>query len=82
MRLKINKSQFQLLTNNFVIVENRLQQRDTNLILESMREYKVRIHFNGWVSEIRIGASSSGSAIAIAKIMFPKALVTGLTKQV
>jgi hypothetical protein len=82
MRLKISKSQFQLLTNNFVIVENRLHQRDTNLIFESMREYKVRILFNGWQSEIRIGASSSGSAIAIAKIMFPKALVTGLTKLV
>ena len=82
MRLKISKSQFQLLTSNFVIVENGLQQRDTNLIVESMKEFKVRILFNGWQSEIRIGASSSGSALAIAKLMFPKYLVTGSTKQV
>ena len=83
MRLKINKSQFQLLTNNFVIVEGNGKRYDNNnLILESMKEFKVRIHFNGWVSEIRIGASSSGSALAIAKLMFPKALVSGSTKQV
>ncbi|MFD1294676.1 hypothetical protein ACFQ5N_12600 [Lutibacter holmesii] len=50
--------------------------------MESLKEYKVRIHFNGWVSEIRIGASSSGSALAIAKLMFPKYLVTGSVKQV
>jgi hypothetical protein len=82
MKLKINKSQFQLLTNNFVIVEGNRVLQNNNLITESMREYKVRIHFNGWQSEIRIGANSSGSALAIAKLMFPKALVTGSTKQV
>jgi hypothetical protein len=83
MKLKINKSQFKLLTSNFVIVEgNRLRYDDNNLITESMKEYKVRIHFNGWQSEIRIGAYSSGTALAVAKIMFPKALVTGSTKQV
>jgi len=83
MRLKINKSQFELLTNNFVIVEgNGMRYDENNLIFESMKEFKVRILFNGWQSEIRIGASSSGSALAIAKLMFPKAMVTGSTKQV
>ena len=82
MKLKINKSQFQLFTNNFVIVESNKLQSNSKLLTETMREFKVRILFNGWQSEIRIGASSSGSALAIAKLMFPKALVTGSTKQV
>jgi hypothetical protein len=83
VKLKINKSQFQLLTSNFVLVEgNRMRDTDKNLITESMKEYKVRMFFGGWSCEIRIGASSSGSALAIAKIMFPKALITGSTKQV
>lgn len=83
MKLKINKPQFQLLTNNFVIVEcNKLRSNDNNLITESMKEFKVRIIFNGWQSELRVGANSSGSALAIAKIMFPKAVVTSSTKQV
>ena len=60
---------------------NGLHIIDANLLTESMKEYKVRILFNGWISEIRIGASSSGSALAIAKLMFPKYVVTGSTKQ-
>ena len=82
MRLKINKSQFQLLTNNFVLVEGNGMRYENNLIAESMKEFKVRILFNGWESQIRIGATSSGSALAIAKLMFPKYLVTGSSKQV
>ena len=82
MKVLINKSQFQLLTNNFVIIEGNGLQSNNKLLTESLKEFKVRILFNGWQSEIRIGASSSGSALAIAKLMFPKALVTGSTKQV
>ena len=78
MKLKINKSQFHLLTNNFVMVEgDGMRYNDKNLITE-MREFKVRMRFGGWFSEIRIGASCSGSAFSIAKLMFPKALVTGV----
>jgi len=83
MKLKINTHQLDLLASNFVIIEgNGMRFRSSKLITESMKEFKVRILFNGWQSEIRIGASSSGSALAIAKLMFPKALVTGSTKQV
>ena len=81
MKLKINKSQFQLLTNNFVIVEGHgLQYADDNLLAESMKEFKVKVFFGGWPTEIRIGAHSSASALAIARLMFPKALVTGSVK--
>ena len=83
MKLKISPRQLDILTSNFVIVEgNGLRYDDSNLISESMKEFKVKVFFGGWQSEIRIGASSSGSALAIAKLMFPKALVTGSTKQV
>lgn len=83
MKLTINKSQLKLLTNNFVLVEaDGMRYNDNNLINESMKEYKVKMFFGGWPCEIRISASSSGSALAIAKKMFPKALVTGGTKQV
>jgi hypothetical protein len=82
MKYKISPKQFNLLTQNFILVERRLNSNEINLITESMKEYKVRMFFGGWLSEIRIGASSSGSALAIAKLMFPKALVTGSTKQV
>jgi hypothetical protein len=82
MKILINTHQLDLLTSNFVIAEgNGLHIIDANLLTESMKEYKVRILFNGWISEIRIGASSSGSALAIAKLMFPKYVVTGSTKQ-
>jgi hypothetical protein len=77
MKLKINKSQFQLLTNNFVLVEgNGLRYDDTKLITESMKEFKVKVFFGGWPTEIRVGAHSPGSAFAIVKLMFPKSRVT------
>jgi hypothetical protein len=82
MKILINTHQLELLASKFVIVEEGLNTKGTNLVTESLKEYKVRILFNGWISEIRIGASSSGSALAIAKLMFPKALVTGSIKQV
>lgn len=80
MKLKINKSQFQLLTKNFIIIEGHgLQYGDDNLITESMKEYKVKVFFGGYPTEIRVGAHSSASALAIAKLMFPKAVSTGFT---
>jgi hypothetical protein len=82
MKYKISPRQFNLLTQNFILSEYELHSNGSNLITESMKEFKVRMFFGGWQSEIRIGASSSGSALAIAKLMFPKALVTGSTKQV
>jgi hypothetical protein len=83
MKILINTHQLDLLTSKFVIAEgNGLRNIDNNLLTESMKEYKVRILFNGWLSEIRIGATSSGGALAIAKLMFPKAFTTGITKQV
>lgn len=83
MKILINQNQLDLLASNFVMVEGKgIQYNDTNLITESMREFKVKMFFGGWSCEIRIGASSSGSALAIAKLMFPKAVVTGSTKQV
>ena len=77
MKLKINKSQFQLLTNNFVIVEGQgFQQGHSILLTESMREFKVKVFFGGWPTEIRVGAHSSSSALAVARLMFPKATIT------
>jgi hypothetical protein len=82
MKILINTHQLELLSSMFVIVEEGLNTKGTNLITESLKEYKVRILFNGWISEIRIGASSASSALAIAKLMFPKYLVTGSIKQI
>lgn len=78
MKLIINIDQFKLLTNNFIIIEGKgLCQNGKNLINESrMKEFLVKIWFQGWPSEIRVGANSSASALTIAKLMFPKATVT------
>jgi len=77
MKVLINKSQFQLLTNNFVIVEGiGLVPDPNNLITESMKEFKVKVFFGGWPTEIRVGAHSPASAMKIAKLMFPKARIT------
>ena len=81
MKLIINKHQLQLLTNNFVIVEDQgFQQGHSILLTESMKEFKVKVFFGGWPTEIRIGANSSASALTIAKLMFPKATVTANVK--
>jgi hypothetical protein len=82
MKLKINKSQFQLLVNNFVIVEGKgLCPNGKNLVNESrLKEYLVAVWFQGMPAEIRIGAYTSSSALAIARLMFPKANVTGSVK--
>ena len=83
MKIIINNHQLDLLTSNFVIVEgNGMKSNSNNLISESMKEFKVRILFNGWESQIRIGANSSGSALAIAKLIFKNGIVTGSVKQV
>lgn len=81
MKVIINKSQLKLLTNNFIIVEGQgLSSNNVNLINESMKEYKVKVFFQGWPTEIRVGAHSSSSALAIARLMFPKATVVGSTR--
>jgi hypothetical protein len=82
MKYKISQKQFNLLTQKFILAEKGFNSNENNLITESMNEFKVRLYFGGWPSEIRIGASSSGSALAIAKLMFPKALVTGSVTKV
>ena len=82
MRLKISKSQVQLLTNNFVIVEGNGLQSNNNLIAESMKEFKVKVFFGGWPTEIRVGAYSAASALAITRLMFPRCRVTALVTAV
>jgi len=59
-----------------------LQPNKNNLITESMKEFKVKVFFNGWPSEIRVGAGSYSSALMVAKLMFPKATVTSVVKQI
>ena len=77
MKLIINTHQLDLLTSNFVMVEgNGLRYDDSNLISESMKEFKVKVFFGGWPTEIRVGAHSSASALSIVRLMFPKARVT------
>ena len=83
MKLKINKSQFQLLTSNFVLVEdNGIHNDDNNLISESLKRWRVRLFISGWECELEVGSSSSGTAIASVKRLFPQAIVTGSAKQV
>lgn len=77
MKLKINKSQFQLLTNNFVIIEDGLLSLDKNIITESgMPVYIVSMWVSSYNAEIRIGThSGSGGAMAIVRKLFPSARV-------
>ena len=83
MKLKINKSQLELFANNFIIVEGKgVQSNKKNLISESMREYKVRVKVGGWFSEIRVGATSSSTAIVAARLLFPHTEVTAWVKRV
>jgi len=82
MKLQISPKQLDLLASRFIIVEGGLLSNDNNLITESMKEFKVKVFFGGWQSEIIIGANSSGSALAIVKLMFPKAILSGMVKQV
>ena len=77
MKLKINESQLQLLSNNFVMLEGKgLVPNPNNLITESLKEFKVKVFFGGWPTEIRVGAHSSTSALSVVRLMFPKARVT------
>ena len=77
MKLKINKSQLSLLSNNFVIIEGQgLQYQDKHIINESIKEFKVKVFFGGWPTTIRVGANSSASALSIVRLMFPQARVT------
>jgi len=46
-----------------------------------MKEFKIKVFFGGYPTEIRIGAHSSASALALARLMFSKALVTGTIKK-
>ena len=81
MKIKINRPQLQLLTNNFMLVEGHgLSCDEVCLITEGMKEFKVKVYFNGWPTEIRVGAHSSSSALAIARLMFPKATIIGSTR--
>jgi hypothetical protein len=83
MKLIINPSQLDLLTANFHIIEGKglSPKNGTNLINESrLKEYLVSVWFQGMPAEIRIGAYTSSSALAIARLMFPKANVTGAVK--
>jgi|GEM_PF-2824457 len=82
MKLIINPNQLDLLTNNFHIIEGKgLSQNGKNLINESrLKEYLVSVWFQGMPAEIRIGAYTASSALAIARLMFPKANVTGSVK--
>jgi len=76
MKLKINRAQLQVLTSNFIIVEDGVCYDDTNLITESMKQFKVKMFFGSWLTEIMVGAHSPASAMKIAKLMFPKARIT------
>jgi len=84
MKLIINPSQFDLLTNNFHIIEGKgLCPNGKNLINESkLKEYLVSIWFQGMLAEVRIGAYTATSALSIARLMFPKAKVTGSVKPI
>lgn len=78
MKLKINKSQFQLFTNNFVIVEGNVLQSNTNPITEGrMKEFLVTVIVNGWLAQIRVGAHNGSNALMIVRQLFPKARITG-----
>ena len=77
MKVKINNHQFQILTSRFHLIEGQgLVSNKNNLLAESMKEFKVKVFFQGWPSTIRVGANSSASALRIARLMFPKAIIT------
>ena len=77
MKILIDSHQLNLLTSNFHIIEEQGLVSNTNCLLtESMREFKVKVFFNSYPTEIRVGAHNSASALAIARLMFPKARVT------
>jgi len=78
MKLKINKSQFQLLTNNFVIIEGKGIQSNNNLLTEArMREYLVTVIINGLYAQLRVGAHNGTNALMIVRKLFPQARPTG-----
>jgi hypothetical protein len=78
MKLIINPKQLTLLTSNFQLIEGcGFRDKNSKLIKESrLREFVVRIIIQGIVAELRIGAYSSSSAFSLAKMLFPKAIVT------
>lgn len=83
MKIKIRESQLNLLEKKLILIEGKgFQINEAEPINESIKEYKVRVFFGSYVSEIRVGAYSSASALSIAKLMFPKSIVTGSMKLV
>lgn len=80
VKILIKKSQLILLAQNFIIIEGKgLCPNKENLITESkIKEFAVKVFFNGWPCYIRVGTQSSGSALAVARLMFPKARITGI----
>jgi hypothetical protein len=80
MKVLITPYQLSLLTTNCHIKQvERFIQDGNNVIIESkLPEYLVRIFINGNVAEIRIGASSSATALAIAKQLFPRGTIAGV----
>jgi hypothetical protein len=79
MRIIINTNQIDLLVSNFHIAEGLgIVENMDYLIQESkMPEYLVSIYFQGQPAGIRIGAYTRGSALNIARKLFPKATITG-----
>ncbi|SNR33810.1 hypothetical protein SAMN04488111_0510 [Lutibacter flavus] len=77
MKLIINTHQLDLLSSNFVIVEDGLHSNETNLIKEGgTPEYLVSLWISSYPAEIRIGTNmGSGGAMAIARKLFPNARV-------
>ena len=67
MKLIINSNQLKILSSNFCLVENKgFHPNRNNLITESMKEFKVKVFFQAYPTEIRVGAHNPASALAIA----------------
>jgi hypothetical protein len=79
MKLLINPNQLTLLTSNFQLIEGHgWFHEDSKLIKESkLPEYLVTLYVQGQPAEIRISGYSRTSVLSIARLLFPKALVTG-----
>ena len=77
MRYKLSPEQFNLLNQNFMLIENGLLSLDENMLSESsMREYIVSMWISSYPAEIRIGThGGSGTAMEICRRLFPKAKI-------
>jgi hypothetical protein len=79
IRIILNTTQIDLLASNFHLVEGHgiIQNMDYPIQETKMPEYYVSIYVQGQPAGIRIGAYTRGSALNIARKLFPKATITG-----